>query len=49
MFWSIAALVAVVLGVPGLFWLCHRLLRKAQGGDRRYGNPDHWQGAGDHW
>lgn len=40
--------LVVVIGIGGLFWLLRRLLGKAQSEDRRYGNPDHWPGAGDH-
>jgi hypothetical protein len=46
--WEWLAWIGLVAGIAGLSWLLARHVRRAQARARGYGNPDHWDGAGDH-
>ena len=47
--WQALGIVGLFAALVGIVWALGRLLRKSQGDDRRYGNPDHWDSAGHHW
>jgi hypothetical protein len=46
--WEWLAWIGLMIGIAGLAWLSIRLIKKSQSRDRRYGNPDHWDPAGNH-
>jgi hypothetical protein len=47
--WEVLWLVGGLAACVAVFWGLGRLLRKSQKEDRRYGNPDDWGSAGDHY
>jgi hypothetical protein len=47
--WETLWFGAGLVTLAGLFWGLSRLLQKANDQDRRYGNPDDWGSAGDHY